>query len=238
MKVHTKAPYRLILIEDGTTKDDKGRIKIQHLLSDEEWSWKLCFENHGVAWAFNEIVAKSTASYLCIMNSDVWCFPDWDEPLIKILETEENAATAGPCTNYAANWQRVFSLGMSLPDAERQWPAKSEELIQENGGKTYKKLTQTIGFCFIMKKETYEKVGWFDERFCPAFFEETDFCYRANDLGLSNYWALDSYVHHFGSRTVGDKGSAETRRLMWVNDRKFQKKRLGIIKGEICHLEK
>jgi glycosyltransferase involved in cell wall biosynthesis len=42
----------------------------------------------------------------------------------------------------------------------------------------------TAGWCFVLTKELYEEVGPFDERFSPAFCEDTDYWHRAWQMGV------------------------------------------------------
>lgn len=54
---------------------------------------------------------------------------------------------------------------------------------------------------FMITPETIEKVGWFDEDFHPAYFEDNDYHYRcklADALAVANTTAV---FIHYGSRT-------------------------------------
>jgi hypothetical protein len=42
----------------------------------------------------------------------------------------------------------------------------------------------TAGWCFMLTKDLYAEVGPFDERFSPAFCEDTDYWHRAWQLGI------------------------------------------------------
>jgi GT2 family glycosyltransferase len=42
----------------------------------------------------------------------------------------------------------------------------------------------TAGWCFMLTKELFAEVGTFDERFNPAYGEDTDYWHRACELGV------------------------------------------------------
>lgn len=42
----------------------------------------------------------------------------------------------------------------------------------------------TAGWCFMLTRELYEEIGPFDERFSPAYVEDTDYWHRAWELGV------------------------------------------------------
>ncbi len=55
--------------------------------------------------------------------------------------------------------------------------------------------------CFMIKPETFAKVGSFDENFKPAYFEDNDYHYRIKLCGfeaISSSWAP---FYHYGSLT-------------------------------------
>ena len=60
--------------------------------------------------------------------------------------------------------------------------------------------------CFMISKETIEKVGWFDEQFYPAYFEDNSYHYRCkliagNDSAIT---ITQGAFYHFGSRTQNE----------------------------------
>lgn len=57
--------------------------------------------------------------------------------------------------------------------------------------------------CFMISTETVDKIGWFDEVFEPAYFEDNDYHYRCK-LGAGEHGAIattTSVFIHYGSRT-------------------------------------
>jgi GT2 family glycosyltransferase len=57
-------------------------------------------------------------------------------------------------------------------------------------------------FCFIVDiNQLVENVGWFDENFFPAYFEDNDMHRRIKLAGLKNYIRKDVCVNHIGSAT-------------------------------------
>lgn len=54
---------------------------------------------------------------------------------------------------------------------------------------------------FLARRALFERVGWFDERFFPAYFEDNDFAYRMNLAGIQRQ-LVDASYHHFTSSTM------------------------------------
>jgi len=60
------------------------------------------------------------------------------------------------------------------------------------------------GSCFMLKRETIEKVGLFDENFIPYYFEDTDYWTRLLKTGLKTVRAFDVFIKHKEGFTVKD----------------------------------
>lgn len=63
---------------------------------------------------------------------------------------------------------------------------------------------------FLITKETFEKVGEFDENFMPAYFEDDDYFIRSKKLGVKLLRCTTSYFYHDIQSTV--KEDIQTRR--------------------------
>jgi GT2 family glycosyltransferase len=61
---------------------------------------------------------------------------------------------------------------------------------------------------FCARRSLFEKIGWFDERFFPAYFEDNDFGYRMKLAGIPYHYAQVGYAHH-GSATIAAYTAAE-----------------------------
>jgi GT2 family glycosyltransferase len=64
-----------------------------------------------------------------------------------------------------------------------------------------------MGFCYLVRREVIEAVGFFDEAFAPGYGEENDLCLRAAEAGWSSVIANHALVYHVGSTSFsGDRG--------------------------------
>ena len=54
----------------------------------------------------------------------------------------------------------------------------------------------------LIKKSVFVSLKGFDERFAPAWYEDTDFCFRAKKEGYSVHYLHDSGIEHLGNKTI------------------------------------
>ena len=125
----------------------------------------------------------------------------------------------GPMSNYAAPPQLVE--GVPYRDLEemhrfaRRWR-------DEHRGKWFT-VPKLSGFCLLMKRAVYEKIGGLDERFGIGFFDDDDLAERARRAGFELAVAHDLFIHHFGSRTFAGNG-IDAAALLDENARRFAAK--------------
>ena len=73
-----------------------------------------------------------------------------------------------------------------------------------------------MGFCYLFKREVFDKVGFLDEQFSPGNFEDDDYSLRILQQGWDLLFCHDTFIHHFGhasfSKGYGDQEAAEKAR--------------------------
>lgn len=55
----------------------------------------------------------------------------------------------------------------------------------------------------LIKKQVYDNIGLFDERFSPAYFEDPDFCFRSIKAGYKLGWCPQCPIQHLAHQTIG-----------------------------------
>jgi len=55
--------------------------------------------------------------------------------------------------------------------------------------------------CFLLDKDTWDKVGPFDEAFVPCYFEDNDYHYRMMQAGIKAITTTAAPYYHYGSKT-------------------------------------
>lgn len=133
----------------------------------------------------------------------------------------------------AAGWNigiaRAMEMGIndfviSNDDVYFEDGARPSELIAPLNNNTAISMPNAgIGFaCFGMNASTIDRVGWFDENFTPAYFEDNDYIYRAKLIDL-RYAYTETKVVHEGSKTQFWFGDGDEERV--VSHDRFRRNR-------------
>jgi len=191
--IKTKHPYKLILINNGS--DDYTYEYFEELAQVKDIIAIHFRENLGCSASWNygirKAIKKYDSKYFFIPNNDILLHPNTIDILIKTLGSPRSILTsATDVSGKVTHAQRVLKM---------KPPAKS-------------RLTEAPEFsCFMMTKEAIDKIGYFDERFYPAYFEDNDYHYRIKQAGYKATKNSRALYFHYGSRTIKDNALIKTK---------------------------
>jgi GT2 family glycosyltransferase len=75
------------------------------------------------------------------------------------------------------------------------------------------------GYCFMVKKQVWEQVGWFDEEYI-SFYEEVDFGVRCWQAGLQSFNIPWPVINHEWSSTFAQNGQLLLPQVRMENSRR------------------
>ena len=146
----------------------------------------------------NRIVARarelSADAYL--LNNDLIFAPGWLPP----LAVEEKALMTPVCNMQAPyrNKSLELRLTMSLKDYlgnEKEFLEVAAHHMQKHRG--YQLVHSVPYYCIKIPCSVYSEVGFFDESYSNAGFEDADYTMRCWEKEIPLYFAMGSYVLHF-----------------------------------------
>jgi N-acetylglucosaminyldiphosphoundecaprenol N-acetyl-beta-D-mannosaminyltransferase len=203
--------YRTTIVENGGIPLPIAETPERRLLH---------VENHGFGAANNAGARGSAAEFLLFLNPDTELVDGTLERLVRAMRERPDVGlvavrqVAGDGTLWPS-LHRFPSVSRALAAvlASEQWPrfgARLGERVLDAGA--YERagpFDWTTGAAFAVRREAFEAVGGFDERFF-LFSEETDLCKRIHDGG----WAASvepgvTFVHHAGKAGVHPSREAQ-----------------------------
>jgi GT2 family glycosyltransferase len=128
--------------------------------------------NRGVSPGWNAAGGASRGELLFFCNDDVVPGPGSLARLADALRRHGDAGVVGPV---GARWDIPGGRHLSFVDTSGRAPG---ELVP---------CEVVSGFMFGCRRETWEAVGRFDERYAPFSWEEVDFCTAVRAAGLRCY---------------------------------------------------
>ncbi len=209
----------LILVDDAS-KD--GTYEFFEALSSRHPFIKAThhLKQQGYVKSANDGLKMAKGEYLVCCNNDVLVTPSWLQRLTYCVDQKlpmGEFGLVGPATNFSAGRQQV-------PNARYDFDKLDEfakQFADMNHG-NWQEVGALKGFCFMIKREVYEALGGFDERFSPGGFDDDAYCLDARAKGWKSVVAGDTFVHHFGSKTFDLPECAKYKRgVSFENQEKF-----------------
>jgi len=135
-------------------------------------------------------VMKQGFRYIWLLNNDTIVDPGALGALLRTAESHDRVGIVGSKILFYDFPSVVQSLGNN----RILWPAKAVPDAGASEG-THRKVKWVSGTSFLIRAETLEAIGLFDERFF-MYAEDKDLCVRADKRGWGILTALDSIVWH------------------------------------------
>ena len=191
--------YELILVDNDSKKPTKDYLK---KLDWFDYTLITNKENKGFAYGCNQGISVATTDYLCFLNSDTVVAENWMGKMMKALAIYSDVGIVGPSTCFSAGAQHNQALAKMRFTATQETMNRVAFSIKESY-----EFVGVVGFCWIIRKKVFDKIGYFDhKRYGIATHEDIDFTWRARKAGFRTCWAKASYVHHYGRRTTIEMG--------------------------------
>ena len=150
-------------------------------------------DNHGFAGGCNDGARGPRAEIVVFLNNDTVVPQSWLTNLLEPFSRPLVGAT-GPRSNAVSGIQLLTPVPYAspfLPEFERFADAWAAWF----GGQSTE-VRRLVGFCLAVRREAFEDVGGFDERFVGGNFEDDDLCCKLSSVGWTLRVAQGCFVHH------------------------------------------
>lgn len=197
---YTDMPYELIIIDNGSRDGTGEFLKSLHA------SVITNAENRGCAIAWNQGIKSAKGDYLCILNNDTVVTEGWLSRLISLME-KGNYSVVSPAITEGPLYYDLEAYALDFTRACRN-------LIRKGAN----------ACCMLIRRETFERVGLFDEQFIYGGHEDIDFFWRCQQARLSMATTGSCLIHHFSMKTQNEIKKTEDFDYDRHNKERFFKK--------------
>jgi N-acetylglucosaminyl-diphospho-decaprenol L-rhamnosyltransferase len=203
-KARGACTYRTTIVENGGSPISLAETSNRRVLYTA---------NRGFAAANNDGARGSAADFLLFLNPDTELTHGTLEGLVRAMcdRSEVGLLSVRQVTSDGSLWpslHRFPSLRRALAAAaaSERWPRLGkrlgERILDEDRYSRGGPFDWTTGAVFAVRREAFEAVDGFDERFF-LFSEETDLCKRIQEMGWQAYHEPGiTFVHHAGKAGV------------------------------------
>jgi O-antigen biosynthesis protein len=211
------AAFEVIVVDDASPDESPTvlpTIQGLHILSNDR--------NLGFVGSCNAGARQARGDYLLFLNNDTQVTPGWLDALLRCFAEEPDCGIAGSRLVYpdgrlqeAGGW--IFSDG-SAWNVGRFEPRNAPAF-------RYRRETDYVsGASLMIGRERFHATGGFDERYAPAYYEDTDLAFAVRATGFKVFYEPNSVVVHLEGISAGTDLDRGMKQYQKINQAKFAEK--------------
>lgn len=209
--------YEILIADDcstDVTKDIEKIAKNVRLITTKE--------NVGFLLNCNHAAKYAKGKYILFLNNDTQVQANWLEPLTSLIERDEKIGMVGSKLVYPDGYLQEAG-GIVWNDASA-WNYGNRKSPEDPEYNYVKEADYISGAAVMIRKALWEAIGGFDERFAPAYYEDTDLAFEVRRRGYKVLYQPLSVVVHFEGVSNGTDVEAGLKQYQQVNYQKFYDK--------------
>ncbi len=181
--------------------DDRPHAPIAPVLSADGLVLQINDNNLGFLRCCNAAARRARGRLIVFLNNDTVVGPDWLRPMIAVADADPRVGMVGckllnPDGTIQEAGGIIHSNGWGFPYGAGDDPHR--------GAYDFARHVDVVtGACFLVRRDLFERLGGFDDRYAPAFYEEFDLATALRDAGYHVVYQPESVVVHHGSASYG-----------------------------------
>ena len=210
-------PYEIIIGNDMS----KDRTRII-----EKYITNIIVHNNNGKYNFlmncNEAAKLSKGKYILFLNNDTKVHKEWLITLVKLIESDENIGMVGSKLIYPNGiLQEAGGIVWNNGECSNFGRGDNLDMPEYN---YIKEVDYISGASILIRKSIWEKIGGFDKRYIPAYYEDTDLAFELRKHGYKVVYQPKSVVIHYEGISNGKDLSSGIKKFQLVNKKKFAEK--------------
>ena len=208
------ANYEIILADDNSTDETQhasNQFKQVTLVRNKT--------NLGFLRNCNNAVQQAKGSYIVLLNNDTEVKEGWLEHLVNIMEDCPDVGVAGSRLIYPDG--KLQEAGGIIWKDGTGWNFGRLDDPKKPEYNYVKEVDYVSGACLMIRKELWDNIGGFDERFVPAYYEDTDLAFAVRNKGFEVVYQPKSVLIHHEGQSHGTDEKEGIKKFQKVNQQKF-----------------
>lgn len=220
---HADLPYELVIVDNNSLDETPAlleRCENAVIIRNEQ--------NLGFVRGCNQGAKVARGSYLLFLNNDTVVTANWLSSLVATIEGHPRCGAVG-CKLVWPNGRLQEAGSVVWADGSTSGYGRGDDPLSP----PYcylREVDYCSGACLLVRRDLFWKLGGFDERYAPAYYEDADLCLGIARLGYRVLFqpAVVVFHHEFGSSSWEAAKS-----LMEANRQRFREKWKGLLQQRL-----
>lgn len=209
--------YEIIVGDDESTDDTK---KIKKIIKNVKVN--INHTEHGFLMNCNRAAELAEGEYIVFLNNDTLVMENWLESLVELIESDEKIGMVGSKLIYPDG--RLQEAGGILWKDASAWNYGRYQDANMPEYNYVRECDYISGASIMIRKELWKEIGGFDQRFIPAYCEDSDLAFEVRKHGYKVMYQPKSVVMHFEGVSNGTELDSGLKKYQVENNVKFKEK--------------
>ena len=209
-----RVPFEVLVVDDASPDDSAvtlARIDGLRLLRNAS--------NLGFVGSCNAGAAAARGEFLLFLNNDTQVSAGWLDALLRCFAERSDCGIAGSRLVYPDG--RLQEAGGAVFADGSCWNYGRFEPRGAPAFRYRRAVDYVSGAALLIRSEVFRRIGGFDIRYAPAYYEDVDLAFAVRQLGLRAYYEPASMVIHCEGISAGNDLTRGMKRHQPINQRKF-----------------
>ena len=204
-----------VIVADDCSSDDTGDVippisGIRYIRNPE---------NLGFIRSCNHASEHARGEFVFFLNNDTQVTAGWLDSLAAVFDQHRDAGIVGSRLLFPDG--KLQEAGGIVWDDGSGWNFGRLDDPEKPEFNYLKEVDYVSGAALMIRSSLLTTLGRFDERFVPAYYEDTDLAFAARDAGFKVYMQPRSNIVHFEGVTNGTESGSGIKRYQVENQGKF-----------------
>lgn len=210
---HTLGSYEIIVVDNHSTD-----VTPELLASMQGISVITNDSNEVFVNACNQAARTARGEYIMLLNNDTEVTEGWLDAMMEPFSDDSTGIVGAKLIYPDGRLQEAGGIIWRDGSGCNYGHGDNPGLPQYN----YKKAVDYCsGACLMIPRKLWEELGGFDQRYAPAYYEDTDLCFSVRAMNYKVIYQPSALIVHYGGASAGKETSSGYKRFQEINRHKF-----------------